>query len=711
MGQTVVVPVRGMTCGGCAATIERGLEKLPGVEQVSVSFATRTATVTGEVAEAQLVEAIGRLGYEGVPASAGMADESPERPARRRAALAVLLTAAALGTTTRLPWLAGLLELAVLAGPGGAIFAQAWRLLRARHAAMDTLVAMGGAAAFGLGLYELASGGQPRFAAAAMIFAFVLVGRALEENARFKASAALRELGSRQPETARILRDGVEQRVPAAAVEVGDLCRVGEGEAVPADGVVVEGASGFDESLLTGESMPRYRSVGERLVGGTTNVGGVLVTLRTTAVGSETMLASLLRLVTEAQGSKPPVQRLADRVAGVFVPVVLLIALGVLIFGPGPLAAVAVLVVACPCALGLATPTAVQVGTGRAAQLGILVRDAGALEAAAHVDTLLLDKTGTLTVGEPLVEALGTPEGEAVGAAADEALAAAAAVELASGHPLAGAIRKEVERRGLALPAVETSSLSAGPGGVAGRLEDGRQVVVGSIAWLAERGVHTEQGAALAGDYRRRGWTLALVAVDGRVRLVLGLADRIRPTSTRAVRVLQQLGIRPVMTTGDHAEAASAIAALAGIEELHAGETPDGKAERVRLLQREGRVVGMVGDGTNDAPALAAADVGIAVGGATQIARGSAPIVLVHGDLARCTVTLELARAAMRIIRQNLALAFAYNVIAIPLAAAGQVDPPYAAAAMASSSLLVVSNALRLRGFRSRLESGFGLES
>ncbi|HZL99528.1 MAG TPA: heavy metal translocating P-type ATPase [Planctomycetota bacterium] len=601
------------------------------------------------------------------------------------------------------------------------MFAQTLRLLRARHAAMDTLVSLGGAASFGFATWSLlaggAAGGAPGaahaghagYGAGALIFSFVLVGRALEERASRQAAAALAALGARQPPTARVLREGREQLVPAAELAVGELARVGAGEAVPADGVVVEGGSGFDESLLTGESLPQYRAVGDGVIGGALNVGGALVTLRATRVGGETTLARLVRLVAEAQGSKPPIQRLADRVAAVFVPAVLLIALAVLLLGAGPLAAVAVLVVACPCALGLATPAAVQVATGRAAQLGILVRDAAALEAAARIDTLLVDKTGTLTVGEPLVEDRVVLDGDE--AAGREALAAAAAVELASGHPLAGAIRQEVRRLGLEPPEVEPGTLQAGGGGVSGRLRDGREVAVGSPAWIASRGVDLEPAERHLEPLGRRGWTLALVAVDGRARLLLALADRIRPTSSRAVRVLQSLGVRPVMTTGDHAAAASAIAALAGIDEVHAGETPLAKAERVRALRAAGRRVGMAGDGSNDAPALAAADVGMAVGGATEIARGSAPIVLVQGDLARCAVTIELARATLAIIRQNLALAFAYNLVALPAAALGRVDPPFAAAAMSASSLLVVLNALRLRRFRSRLETGFGAES
>ena len=707
MNRTLVVPVRGMTCGACASTIEKGLSRLPGVESATVSFASRTARVVGDVPEDQVLSCIGGLGYEGVPSSArGHVTLDEVRPAARRAVLAAVLGLATLATA-RWPALSAVAALALLAGPGRNLFAAALRAARRRHATMDTLVALGAGAAWGHGFGVLLSGGSPSFAPAAFIVTFVLVGRALEESARQRAASALAALGRAARTRARVLRDGQEVDLDAADVQVGDLCLIGEGEAAPADGVVEEGASGFDESLLTGESMPQFHTEGDALVGGTTNVGGALVTMRATAVGAETTLARLMQLVEQAQASKPPVQRLADRVAGVFVPLVLGLAALVWWLGPGPMAAVAVLVVACPCALGLATPTAVQVGTGRAAQLGILVRDAGALEAAARLDVLVLDKTGTLTVGEPLVEGLEALDG----ADPDDALAAAAAVEIASGHPLAAAVRQEVERRGLSLPEVDRDSLRTGAGGLRGRLVDGRAIVVGSPEYLTLHDVDTTAACRVTDTFAARGWSLAAVAIDSDARLVIGIADRIRPTTSRAVRILSQLGVRPLMSTGDHPEAAAAIAALAGIEEVHARQSAADKADCVRALQKQGHVVGMVGDGTNDAPALAAADVGFAVGGATDIARSSAPLVLVHGDLARATVAVELARAASRIIRQNLFLAFAYNVAALPLAATGQVSPPFAALAMAASSLAVVTNALRLRRFRSRLTYAFGEES
>jgi Cu+-exporting ATPase len=706
-----------MTCSGCAATLERGLQKLEGVEEASVSFATRTATVRGDADEPTLLRAIDTLGYEGLQSLGSSLDallEEPEvRPARRRALLALGLAALSMATEGAWPLIGAVAAVATLAGPGRGLFVQAWRLARARHAAMDTLVSLGAGAATLHALWGALHGLPHSFMAPTLIVAFVLLGRALEESARTRSASALRALAAQAPRQARVLRDGQEQVVGADEILIDDLCLIGESEAAPADGVVVDGASGFDESLLTGESLPVWRGPGDPVVGGTTNTGGQLVTMKATAVGGETTLAQLVRLVTSCQASKPPVQRLADRVAGVFVPIVLVTALGAWLLGGGTLAAVAVLVVACPCALGLATPTAVQVATGRAAQLGILVRDAAALESAGKLDVLLLDKTGTLTAGRPVVEELvALPERDAPDTArVEHALRAAAAVEAATGHPLAIAIRGELERRGLEPAEVDRASLEAAVGGVSGKLVDGTPVLVGSMRYLQSRGVDGSEAAEAGARLAARGWTVSFISLAGQVQLALGIGDQIRPTSSRAVRILSQLGIRPILSTGDHAAAAKAIATLAGVDEVHADETAEDKAERIRALQADGHVVGMVGDGTNDAPALAAADAGFAVGGATDLARAAAPLVLVHGDLARATVAVELARATMTVIRQNLGLAFAYNAVALPLAFMGQVTPPFAAAAMAASSLLVVSNALRLRRFRSRLETAFGLES
>jgi Cu+-exporting ATPase len=540
--------------------------------------------VVGDIEEAVLLEAIHASGYEGLPSLGSsieaLLQEPDARPARSRALLAGALTVTAIAASGSAPWLTAMASFVTLAVPGRMLFVQAWRMALARHAAMDTLVALGAGTAW---IHALLAWRQDSnvggFAAPAMIVTFVLVGRALEESARRRSAAALRSLAARAPRTAHVLRDGKTLVLDADAVQVGDLCLVADGEAVPADGNVVEGSSGFDESLLTGESLPVWRRPGDALVGGTTNAGGQLVTMRTSAVGGETTLAQLVGLVSAAQSSKAPVQRLADRVSGVFVPVVLGVALAAWFFGGGATAAVAVLVVACPCALGLATPTAIQVATGRAAQLGVLVRDAGALEAAGKLSVLLLDKTGTLTTGRPVVESLSLVDGTSDGltpkltkeaeATIAEVLSAAAAVEAATGHPLGIAIRGELERRGLLPAEVERGSLSAAVGGVAGRLADGRAVLVGSVAFLETRGVDCSPATTTIEAYAQRGWTLALVALDETLTLVLGIGDQIRPTSTRAVRILSQLGIRPVLSTGDHEAAARAVGTLAGISEIH----------------------------------------------------------------------------------------------------------------------------------------------
>lgn len=703
-----------MTCSACALTIEGALAKQPGVSQVQVSYATRSARVTGPISEQAVLAAIAAAGYEGLPSSeaslAALTGDDGSRPARRRAIVSALLLAASLLLTHVHPLLGAGVALLLLAWPGSVILRAALRLARARHLAMDSLVTVGVLAAVAHALASVASDHPVDLMAPAMIVTFVLLGRALEEQARLAAGASLRDLAARTPTRARVRRADGEHDLTADQVAVGDLLVVREGETVPADGQVSEGAAGFNEALLTGEAMPVWRGVGDSVIGGSVHAGGSPVVLVARGVGGDSTLSQLLQLVLSAQGSRPPVQRLADRVAGVFVPFVFVIAAAAWAFGAGLEAAVAVLVVACPCALGLATPTAVQVATGRAARLGVLVRDAAALEALGRLDVLLLDKTGTLTRGEPVVERM-VPAPGVDDAALRTALAVALALERVSGHPLARAIIGETSRRGIAAAEVDPITLHTESGGVRGQLMDGTNVAVGSPLFVRGRGVDTSPLDAALADLERRGWTLVLVAVDKRPVLALGIGDQVRPTSTRAVRVLERLGIRPVLSTGDHAAAAKAVGALVGIDEQHAGQSPADKAAHVQRLRAQGLVVGMVGDGGNDGPALAAADAGLAVGGASAVAQVSAPVVLVDGDLARATVAVELSRATLTIIRQNLVLAFAYNLVALPAAFIGVLHPPLAALAMSGSSLLVVANALRLRRFRSRLDTEFGLES
>ncbi len=705
-----------MTCGGCAASIEQRLAKLEGVDAASVSFATKTALVDGAVDEDRVRAEIVAAGFEALPSAGStvaalLGDDDEAELASRRAWIAGILLVA---TAIVGPLLGALTSLALLAIPGAGIFQQAVRRARARDANMDTLVSIGAGAAWLVGVARLFGEGMAMFMPPAMIVTFVLIGRALEARARERATSSLRGLVAATRTRCRVERDGETLSLSADEVLIDDICLVGADDTCPADGIVLAGSSGFDESLLTGESLPVFKTPGDEIVGGTINVGGVAVRVRATAVGAETVIADMLRTVSEAQASKPPVQRLADRIARVFVPFVLVLALGVWIFGAGLWAALAVLVVACPCALGLATPTAVQAATGVAAKLGVLVRDATAFETAARLTHLVCDKTGTLTVGEPLVEGVKALAPVADDAALNEVIAAAGAIEHASGHPLAAALRAEVNRRGLTLPDVDVTRVTAEAGGVTGQLASGTTVRVGSTAFLASHGITLDPPArSAAATFARRGWSLAIVALDDEPHAVIGIADRIKPTTSRAVRILGQLGIHTIMSTGDHERAASAIAALAGIApvDVHAGESATDKAARVTALRATGARVGMIGDGTNDAAALAAADVGFAVGTATDVARAAAPITLVNGDLARCVTAIELAQRTRTVILQNLGFAFAYNLVALPMAATGVIDPPFAAVAMAGSSLLVVTNAARLRGFRSRLDYAFGLES
>lgn len=712
-----VVPIRGMTCGGCASAIEKKLQSLPDVQTAQVSFATRSAILEGTAQEAVILEAIQDLGYEGLPSSIGETFEQTSADlAQRRAFFALALAALTFVLDQQHPLLAGVTATITLFWVGLPILRSALRQALAGHAAMDALIALGSLSAWGMGLYRLVELRpvtdvvNPTFGTPAMIVAFVLFGRSLEEKSRKKAATALRQLIQSKSTVAQVLREEVPTQVLAEEVEEGDLCLVGAGEACPSDGVVVEGSSSFDESLLTGEHLPVYKQEGSEVVGGTVNAGGTMVTIRATAVGGESVLASMVRMVTQAQSSKPPIQRLADRVSSVFVPLVLAIAALTWALSGGFLPAIAVLVIACPCALGLATPTAIQVATGRAAELGILVRDATSLEAAGTVDTMVVDKTGTLTQGEPIVQEV-APVGSATEDRLNTALAAAGALESVSGHPLAVAIQNELDRRGLKPPSLDLGSLTIESGGVCGTLADGTSVAIGSPGALLQWNIDPTPADSITQHFMGRGWTLALIALDSKVCCALGIADQIRPTTTRAVRVLHQLNVQPVMCTGDHLAAAQAIASVTGIKEIHADSSPQEKENHVTRLMKEGRRVAMVGDGSNDAAALAKAHVGMSVGSATELAKTASPIVLIQGHLARCVSALELARATRNIILQNLGLAFAYNIAALPMAAMGMIDPPFAAAAMATSSLLVTVNALRLRRFTPSMEWAFGEES
>ena len=604
-------------------------------------------------------------------------------------------------------WIELALATAVVFGAGGNFFVAAGKALRHGNANMDTLIAMGSGTAWTFSAVVLLAGhgGDLYFDSAAMIVTLILLGKMLEARAKDRARDALGRLARLRPATARVIRDGAEVEVSVDAVDPGEVMAVRPGERIPLDGDILEGETAVDESLLTGESMPVSRTVGEPVVGGALNTTGA-VRVKVTAVGEGTVLARMARLVEEAQSARPPIQRLADRVSAVFVPVI--IGIGVLTFagwmilGGASVAlalipAVAVLVIACPCALGLATPTAVMVGTARAAELGVLVRDAAALERGARITDVVLDKTGTLTEGKPaLVEVVGL-----AGTDRDAVLRLAAAAEADSEHPLARAVRDAAAAEGVDVGRAERLEAVTGRGLVA--VVGGRRVVVGAGRLLDQEGLTPDAAArARAEALQAAGRTVAYVADAGTLVGLLAFADRVRPDAAEGVARLKALGIRPHLATGDNPRAAAAVAAEVGIPEaqVHAGLLPEDKVALVTRLTGEGAKVAVVGDGVNDAPALGVAEVGIAIGTGTDVALETAPITLARGGIPEVARVFELSRKTFRIIAQNLGWAFGYNVIAVPVAAAGLLNPMIAAGAMAVSSVSVVMNSLRLRRVR-----------
>ena len=738
--QHLELPITGMTCASCANRIERKLNKLDGVA-ASVNYATERATVDFDPAATDpelLVETVRAAGYDArLPATAeeGPAGE-PDAPSplRQRLLVSAALTLPVLLLSMIPPLQFDDWQWAVLALASPVVLWGAWPFhraawLNARHATatMDTLVSIGVLAAYVWSLYALFLGDAgmtgmtmtfswlPDEAGAAdeiylevatAVTTFILAGRYFEERAKRQAGAALRallELGAK--EVAILGDDGAERRVPIDQLHVGDRFVVRPGEKVATDGVVEEGRSAVDQSLLTGESVPVEKAPGDEVAGATVNAGGRLV-VRATKVGADTALAQIARLVTDAQSGKAPVQRLADRVSGVFVPIVLGIAVATLGFWLGAgetatfalTAAVSVLIIACPCALGLATPTALLVGTGRGAQLGLLIKGPEILESTRRVDTVVLDKTGTVTTGRMALVGVVPAAGEA----REEILRIAGALEDASEHPIAQAIARGARDELGALPAVEGFANREGRG-VEG-VVDGHGVQVGRASLLSDWSLEVPAALAAARrDAEARGRTAVFAAWDGAVRGLLEVADTVKPSSAEAITALRELGLRPVLLTGDNETTARAVAAEVGIDEVIAEVLPGDKADVVRRLQDEGRVVAMVGDGVNDAPALAQADLGLAIGTGTDVAIEASDLTLVSGDLRAAADAIRLSRATLRTIRQNLVWAFGYNVAALPLAAAGLLNPLVAGAAMGLSSVSVVANALRLRRFRPRV--------
>ena len=725
--QAMRLAVEGMSCAACVGRVEKALARVPGVASAQVNLATEIATVewAGPYADAApLVAALAKAGYPAsrlepvdaapvdTPASSGV----PEWwPIAVGAALSLPLVLPMLGMLLGAQWmLPGGVQF-LLATPvqfwlGARFYRGAWHALKARSGNMDLLVALGTSAAYGLSVYQwLVHGDEGAhalyFEASAVVITLVLLGKWLETRAKRQTTEAIRALNALRPQTARVRRGAVDVDLPIAQVVLGDLVVVRPGERLPVDGLVVEGASHVDESLITGESLPVDKQEGDRVTGGAVNAEGLLL-VRATALGAESALSRIVRLVESAQAKKAPIQRLVDQVSAVFVPVVLGIALLTLLgwgLGQGDwtaaiLHAVAVLVIACPCALGLATPTAIMAGTGAAARRGILIKDAEVLEIAHRIDTVVFDKTGTLTEGRPVVVAVESVLGDP-----PALLAASAALQSGSTHPLAQAVAEAAWRDRVVVPAAIQLQAVAGRGMSAG--VDGRSLRLGSTRWMRELAVDTDPLSARAAQLEAEGRTVSWLAdltVVGSPQLVglLAFGDTVRPSAREAVERLRAQGVRVILVTGDNRGSAAAVARVLGIDDVHADVLPGDKAAIVAQLRADGATVAMVGDGINDAPALAAADVGMAMGTGTDVAMHAAGITLMRGDPLLVAGAIDIARRSRRKIGQNLFWAFVFNLIGIPLAAFGLLSPVIAGSAMAFSSVAVVSNALLLRRWK-----------
>ncbi len=729
--ETLDLQIEGMTCAACSTRIEKGLSRMQGVQTAAVNLATETAKVTFiGLKQEDILNKISQLGYTGrLKKEEGESEqESPTQRNMRRlrntflvsALLSIPLLWSMVGHFSFTswiwvpewfmhPWVQMVLAAPVQFIIGARFYVGAFKALRSGSANMDVLVALGTTSAYVYSVYlawqwQIGELHHPEmyFETSAVLITLILLGKWLEASAKGRSSQAIRALMGLRAKTATVVRDGEQVEVPVEDVASGDLVLVRPGEKVPVDGIVVSGTSTVDESMLTGESVPVEKQAGDNVYGATVNAQGAF-TMKATQVGSETALSQIIKIVEEAQGSKAPIQRIADKISGIFVPIVVGIAVLVFLiwyfavepgnFGVALSRTIAILVIACPCALGLATPTSIMAGTGRAAEYGVLFRGGEHLEGAYRVQTVVLDKTGTVTEGAPSLTDVVLHDGNED--EKTELLTLLASAEKQSEHPLAQAIVKGLTEQGIST--VEPDSFRAEPGyGIAAEV-NGHQIIVGTRRWMEKNGVASSDAEEALQDMEQAGKTAMLIAVDGSWKGIVAVADQVKASSKKAIERLHQMGIRVVMMTGDNTRTARAIASQVGIDDVFAEVLPEQKAQHVRELQQRGSVVAMVGDGINDAPALAAADIGFAIGTGTDVAMETAGVTLMRGDLNGIADAMEMSRRTMRNIKQNLFWALVYNTIGIPIAAIGLLAPWLAGAAMAFSSVSVVLNALRLQ--------------
>ncbi|TYQ29928.1 heavy metal translocating P-type ATPase [Pseudanabaena sp. UWO310] len=740
--EKMIMQLRGMHCAACATSIESMTSAMDGVISSNVNFAIAQIAIAYNPKKTNIdtiQKAIANLGYEAILPDRSVDAVEIDRKFRLRESQALMrkvvlggavsatLVIGSLPMMTGLnlpiipawmsqPWFQLCLTLPVQIWCGSSFYIGAWKAFQNHTATMDTLIALGTLAAFSYSLtvtfnpnFFIVQGLQPEvyYEVSVVVITLILLGKLLENHAKSETSEAIRKLIGLQPKVARVLKDGTEADIPIENVQIGDIILIRPGEKIPVDGEAIAGSSTVDESIITGESIPIEKQIGDRLIGATINKNGSLQ-MRASHVGKDTVLAQIVSLVQQAQGSKAPIQRLADLVTGWFVPVVISIAIVTFVIWfdvmgnltLATISAIGVLIIACPCALGLAAPTSIMVGTGKGAEHGILIKDAGSLELAHKIQTILIDKTGTITEGKPTVTDVWTIDGDN-----SELLKLVAAVERNSEHPLAEAVVAHAKQQGLDVPDVVDFKAIAGSG-VQGKVGN-VTVQVGTRLWMDELHIDTEVLHPYQNAWEMGGKTVILIAIDHVVRGLIGIADRVKPSSHAAIHSLQRMNIEVIMLTGDHLLTAEAIAREVGIERIFAQVRPDQKAAKIHELQSNGKVVAMVGDGINDAPALAQADVGIAIGTGTDVAIAASDITLISGNLQGIVTAIQLSRATMRNIQQNLFFAFIYNVAGIPIAAGilfpwfgWLLSPIIAGGAMAFSSVSVVSNALRLNRFR-----------